>query len=87
MARIDGRPRRGVDNAVDKAATHLTQNELALRWRVSPRSLERWRWLRIGPSFHKIGGRVTYKLTDVEDFERRRRAEIDPGILGHWGDR
>lgn len=54
---------------------HLTQDELAKRWRISPRTLERWRWLRLGPQFLKIGGRVVYALEDVETFETAKRAE------------
>jgi hypothetical protein len=48
---------------------HLTQQELARRWSVSPRTLERWRWLKQGPDYLKIGGRVVYRREDVELFE------------------
>jgi hypothetical protein len=48
---------------------HLSQVELAARWNMSPRTLERWRWVGIGPRFLKLGGRVTYRLVDVEAFE------------------
>ena len=51
---------------------HLNQKELARRWRMSPRTLERWRWLREGPSYLKIGGKIIYKLTEVEAFEAAR---------------
>lgn len=54
---------------------HLTQFELAERWRISPRTLERWRWLRLGPQYVKIGGRVVYLIADVEGYEAARRAE------------
>ena len=54
---------------------HLTQGELAERWRISPRTLERWRWLRLGPQYIKIGGRVVYLLGDIEAFETAKRAE------------
>jgi Helix-turn-helix domain len=52
---------------------HLTQSELAARWRMSPRTLERWRWLRQGPAFLKLGagGHVVYRLEDIEDYERQ----------------
>lgn len=33
----------------------LRQQELAERWKLSPRTLERWRWLGTGPLYHKIG--------------------------------
>ena len=54
---------------------HLTQVELAERWRISPRTLERWRWLRLGPQYLKIGGRVVYSLEDVQSFEAAKRTE------------
>lgn len=51
---------------------HLNQVELARRWNLSPRSLERWRWLRHGPPFLRIGGRVVYRLEDIEAYEAAR---------------
>ena len=48
---------------------HLTQAELARRWRLSPRTLERWRWVGQGPCFLKIGNRIAYRLEDIEAFE------------------
>ena len=57
-ARGGGRPTR-----------HLNQIELSRRWSVSPRTLERWRWLRQGPQYLKVGGRVLYRLLDVEAYE------------------
>ena len=64
--------------------TYLTQNELASRFRVSPRTVERWRWKRTGPNYIKLGGKVVYELADVETYERRRRAETHSSILGSW---
>lgn len=52
---------------------HMTQLDLARRWRISPRTLERWRWLRQGPPYLKIGAIVTYRLEDVEAFEATQR--------------
>lgn len=51
-------------------ATHLNQIELAVRWRVSHRTLERWRWTGEGPCFVKLGGRVVYRLSDIEEYEQ-----------------
>lgn len=62
----------------------LTQSELALRFRISPRTLERWRWLKTGPNYTKLGGKVVYALADIEAYERRRRAETHSSILGSW---
>jgi hypothetical protein len=49
---------------------HLRQKDLAARWHVSPRTLERWRWIGTGPKFLKVEGRVIYRLEDVEAYER-----------------
>ena len=51
---------------------HLNQVELSRRWQISPRTLERWRWRGQGPSYLKIGGRVVYRLDDVERYEAQR---------------
>lgn len=64
--------------------TYLNQYELANRFRISPRTLERWRWKKTGPNYHKLGGKIAYALTDVEAYERRRRAETHSSILGSW---
>jgi hypothetical protein len=58
---------------------HFNQIDLARRWRVSERTLERWRWLRQGPQYLKIGGRVVYRLDDIEAFEiaRSRNANLN----------
>src|SRR5258706_15373960 len=48
---------------------HKNQVPLSRRWSLSPRTLERWRWLKAGPQYLKIGGRVVYRLADVEAFE------------------
>ena len=48
---------------------HLNQIELSRRWNISPRTLERWRWLKLGPAYLKIGGHVAYRLEDIEAYE------------------
>ena len=53
--------------------THcLNQKELARRWGISHRTLERWRYCGQGPAFLKLGGRILYRLADVEAFEQSR---------------
>jgi hypothetical protein len=47
----------------------LHQIELARRWRISPRTLERWRWLGQGPAYLKLGGSVAYRMEDVLAYE------------------
>ena len=55
---------------------HLTQLELARRWAISPRTLERWRSTGRGPNFLRLGRRVVYRLEDIEAFELASRHEI-----------
>jgi hypothetical protein len=54
---------------------HLNQIELSRRWSISPRTLERWRWLQQGPAYLKIGGRVAYRIEEVEAYEATRRRD------------
>ena len=54
------------------ATKHLNQIDLATRWNISHRTLERWRWTGEGPRFVKLGGRVVYRLEDIEEYEREQ---------------
>ena len=58
---------------------HLSQKELARRWNISHRTLERWRWAGEGPQFMKLGGRVVYRMEDITAF-----AQVGPikGVEG-----
>jgi hypothetical protein len=64
---------------------NLDQTKLAERWHVSPRTLEQWRWRGTGPRYLKIGGRVIYRLADVEAFEAGRLHQNTNGPLGSGG--
>lgn len=48
----------------------INQMELAARWRISHRTLERWRWIGEGPKFLKVGRRLVYRVTDIEEYEQ-----------------
>jgi hypothetical protein len=56
-------------------AHHLNQIHLARRWSMSPRTLERWRYEKKGPQYLKVGGRVLYRLEDIEAFEAAQVSE------------
>jgi predicted site-specific integrase-resolvase len=63
---------------------HFDQKQLAERWGISPKTLERWRWLGQGPKFLKLGGRIAYRLEDIEAFEQeqlRSCTSTDPTML------
>lgn len=49
---------------------HLNQIQLAHRWQLSPRTLERWRSKGIGPKWFKVGSRVLYRIEDVVQHEQ-----------------
>jgi predicted site-specific integrase-resolvase len=51
---------------------HLSQLDLARRWAISPRTLERWRWTGEGPRYIKLVGRIVYRQEDVDAFEKAR---------------
>jgi predicted site-specific integrase-resolvase len=55
-----------------ESTKHLDQVELSRRLGVACRTLERWRWQGVGPKFIKVGGRVKYRLVDVEEYEQSR---------------
>lgn len=65
--------------------TFYTTKELAMRVGVSPRTVEGWRNNGQGPQHTAIGGRVMYKVSDVDlwlveshlrsSLERMERAE------------
>lgn len=58
---------------------HIDQKQLAERWNISAKTLERWRWAGEGPRFLKLGGRVVYRITDIEAFEEaqlRSRTDV-----------
>jgi Helix-turn-helix domain len=57
---------------------HFSQRDLARRLGLSPRTLEGWRWRGTGPRFVKAGGRVLYRLEDVEAFEETQLRESTP---------
>ena len=51
----------------------FTQDELAKRWRLSPRTLEGWRDQGISLAYVRIGNRVRYHIKDIEECERMWR--------------
>jgi hypothetical protein len=63
----------------------LNQKELARRWGISHRTLERWRSEGRGPAYLKLGGRVLYRLPDIEAFEHsqlHRALTISNAVAG-----
>ncbi len=55
----------------------LTERQLAGRWLLSVKKLQRDRYLRRGVPWHLIGRLVRYRLEDVEAYEAAQRVSPD----------
>jgi len=74
------------DRAGASAIRHLRQRNLADRWDLSVRTLERWRAEGRGPPFLKLGGRVCYRLSDIVEYEEAQRQTGDHLIAAGGGE-
>ncbi len=63
-------PHPAIDSLSPGDRRVLNENELAQRWGVSPKTLQRWRSEGRGPRYLKLSKRVSYPLEAVLDFER-----------------
>lgn len=59
----------------------MTEKQLASRWKVSAKTLRRWRQDKVGPVWRKLFRHVRYHDSDVLDFERHS-AQNWMGFLG-----
>lgn len=50
----------------------LTREELATRWHIKPPTLDNWRRNGKGPKFSKTDSGISYKLEDIEAYEKSR---------------
>lgn len=62
-------------NVEERPGAFVTQRELAERWKVSGRTLERWRAERYGPAWVCIGGSIRYTMRDVLAWEAGHRTQ------------
>jgi hypothetical protein len=46
----------------------LDEHAVAKFYCVSLATVRRWRWLRTGPRFHKIGALCRYRMSDLEAY-------------------
>jgi len=49
----------------------MTEKQLALRWKVSVKTLRRWRQVKVGPVWRKLFRHVRYHESDIQVFERQ----------------
>lgn len=52
----------------------LDEHAVAKFYGVSVATIRRWRWLRTGPKFHKLGASVRYLRADLETYLRNTPA-------------
>jgi len=62
-------PMQAMANMAPSERRVLNENELAQRWGVSPKTLQRWRSEGRGPRYLKLSKRVGYPLDAVIEFE------------------
>jgi len=53
----------------------LTNKQAAAELGLSKTTLERWRWLKVGPKYYKVGNRVFYRPEDLQAFLKTRVRE------------
>lgn len=51
----------------------LRECDVAARWNMSTRTLQRWRTEQFGPPFIRLFGSIRYRLADIIAFEDRHR--------------
>jgi DNA-binding transcriptional regulator YiaG len=57
----------------------LTQRDLAVRFRLSVRTIERWRADKYGPAWITIGRSIRYSMSDVLAWEAGQRSLSSTG--------
>jgi hypothetical protein len=76
---VHGPPRKRDVSERDAVTTrHLTQIDLAARWGLSPRTLEAWRSRGEGPAYLRLGGKIAYRIEDIEAFEAQQLQNAGP---------
>ena len=79
-----GSEKEGGTQMKDNGSNYLNTREAAAWLSLSPRTLDRYRVSGGGPAFHRFGGRVRYRLADLEAWasSRRRLSTSDDGTAG-----
>jgi hypothetical protein len=58
----------------------MSEVDLATRWGISPKTLQRWRTNKSGPPYLKLSKRVKYLIEDVVAYEQQQRRM--PQLIG-----
>lgn len=57
-------------------STTLNEIDLATRWGMSPKTLQRWRTTKQGPEYLKLGKKVQYSMAAIEQYENQARTNV-----------
>lgn len=57
-------------------STTLNEIDLATRWGMSPKTLQRWRTTKQGPEYLKLGKKVRYSMAVIEQYENQARTNV-----------
>jgi len=57
----------------------LTENQAAQTLALSPKTLQSWRWRRIGPPYLKISVAIRYRRRDLETWLDQRTVQPHDG--------
>lgn len=62
-----------MQQAVVRKTSYLTPDQVSERYegRISVRTLANWRSAGHGPKFTRVGGRILYDLTTMEEWEAK----------------
>lgn len=73
--RLDEQPRHAPlkkkDQNKEKASPYRTTEEAAIILRVNKRTMDNWRWAKVGPKYRKHGGTVVYHIDDLKAYSNR----------------
>lgn len=56
----------------DNDIEYLSPREVAVRFNIPETSLSKWRSLKIGPPYRKLGKHIRYKPAEVKDWIERQ---------------
>ena len=54
---------------------YCIEAQAAKKLGISPGTLRNWRWRKYGPSYEKVGKRIEYLESDIEDWRRAQRRD------------
>lgn len=65
----------------------FTETELALRWNISIKTLQRWRSEERGPPYFKLSKAVRYAVAEIVAYEQANRQDLNEAfaLIAQYG--